>query len=243
MLTPLRYAAALALFVLAVIYGSLLLLVGADQNRSMRASASVMAGPLCRVMRLRVHVTGAEHLAAGPVVIVGNQQSVLCYCIYAHLFRYLPSMGLFARLTGKWNLPLVTWLIRRQGNFLVDNQKPMRSAAAFLQARTAMQDHGTNVWIGPEGTRGKQLGKLGAFRNGAFRLAVKAQAPIVPAVIAPLKPKTDLGGFRLDPHDVELRLLEPMSTTGLGPSDVTALRDEAQRRMQATFDDLRTNDT
>lgn len=239
LLTYLRIGAGIAVFCASILLGSVLTLLGVRQERTRRVIAGMWAGPICRIARIRVRIVGSERLeAAGPAVVIGNQQSVLCYCIYAHLFGRVPNSGIVARLVGKWDLPLVTWLFRKTGNFMVDRENPMRSAVGLVQAREAIVERGTRVWVGPEGTRWKEPGRLGEFRPGAFRLAVETGVPLVPVVISPLKPWTDLGEPRLDPHEVEMRVLEPIPTEGLAQEDIAALRDEAQDRMQAVLTEM-----
>ena len=86
-----------------------------------------------------------------------------------------------------------------------------------------------------EGTRGKVAGQLGPFKRGAFRLAAATGVPIVPIVISPLKPYTDLRGRRLEPHDVVIQVLEPVFAAGSTHEDEHALREDVRRRMQCTL--------
>lgn len=237
--TWLRIGLGIAVFGGAVAWGALLALLGAPPVRIRRTVARLMGQPICRMLRLRVTITGSERLVgSGPAVVVGNQQSVLCYSVYAHLIQEVPASRVVARLTGKWNIPVMTWAFRRTGNFIVDRRDPARSAMAFVGAVRALREEGCRVWLGPEGTRWGEVGQLGPFSLGAFRLAMKAGVPIVPVVLSPLKPRTDLWAPRLDPNDVEMRVLEPVSTQGLGPEDAPALRDGIRRRMQEALTEM-----
>jgi 1-acyl-sn-glycerol-3-phosphate acyltransferase len=219
----------------------MLSLLGASPNRIRRAVARIMGRPVCWISRLRVTITGAGHLLdSSPAVVVGNQQSVLCYCVYAQLFQAVPDSRIMARLTGKWNIPVMTWLFRRTGNFMVDRGQVTRTAMGFIGAIRALREERCRVWLGPEGTRWREPGLLGPLSLGAFRMAVKAGVPIVPIVLSPLKPRTDLWAPRLEPNDVEMRVLEPVSTEGLGPEGAPALRDEVRRRMQEALTEMAT---
>jgi 1-acyl-sn-glycerol-3-phosphate acyltransferase len=231
----------IAVFGGAVCWGALLALLGAPAHRVVRVVARIMGRPACRLVRIRVTITGAGRLLDScPAVVVGNQQSVLCYSIYAHLFQAVPDSRIMARLTGKWNIPVMTWLFRRTGNFMVDPRHLTRTAMGFVGAVRALREGRSRVWLGPEGTRWREPGRLGPFSLGAFRMAVDAGVPIVPIVVSPLKPRTDLWAPRLEPNDVELRVLEPVSTQGLGPEDAPALRDEVRRRMQEALTEMAT---
>ena len=62
--------------------------------------------------------------------------------------------------------------------------------------------------------------------------------PIVPVVVSPLKPYTDLRGRRLEPHEVTVRVLEPIYAPGNSRDDEDMLRDAVRARMQAALDEL-----
>ena len=236
LLTYLRIGLALATFGAAILLGALLSILGVGAERVKRSVAHIMAGPILRITRIKVTTTGADKLkGAGPAVIVGNQQSLLCYCIYATLFKENPNSGIVARLTEEWNLPGVTFLFRRTENYMVDPRNPLRTAVGFLDARQALKYGDRKIWIGPEGTRNKDFGKLGPFKPGPFRLAIEAGVPIIPIIISPLKPKTELGVPRLDPNEVELRVLDPISTKGMRLDGVQELKEKVRKLMQAAF--------
>ena len=239
LLAYLRIGLAMATFGGAILYGVLLSILGVGAERVKDSVARIMAGPLLRMVRIRVTTTGAEKLkGAGPAVVVGNQQSVICYCIYANLFREIPNSGIVARLTEKWNIPGVTLLFRRTANYMVDPGNPLRTAVGFLDARRALVEENGTIWMGPEGTRWGEPGKLGPFKPGAFRLAIEAEVPIVPIVISPLKPKTDLGIPRIDPNEVELRVLDPIATKGRDLDAVQELKEEVRTLMQTALTEM-----
>ncbi len=238
-LVYLRIGLALATFGAAILYGVFLSILGVGAERVKNSVARIMAGPLLRMVRIRVTTTGAEKLKGmGPAVVVGNQQSVICYCIYASLFRETPNSGIVARLTGQWNIPGVTLLFRRTANYMVDPRNPLRTAVGFLDARRALVEGEGTIWMGPEGTRWGEPGKLGPFKPGAFRLAMEAGVPIVPIVISSLKPKTDLGVPRIDPNEVELRVLDPIPTQGRDLDAVQELKEEVRTLMQTALTEM-----
>ena len=69
-------------------------------------------------------------------------------------------------------------------------------------------------------------------------ISVSSRVPIIPIVLSPLKPQTDLRGRRLEPHEVTLRVLEPVYAKGPTHADEEALRDEVRALMQRTLDDF-----
>jgi 1-acyl-sn-glycerol-3-phosphate acyltransferase len=84
-----------------------------------------------------------------------------------------------------------------------------------------------SVMIFPEGTRSSTADLL-PFKDGAFRLAIDASVPILPLVVhgtATALPKHD---WRFARSRAEVRVLEPVETTGLTPADVPALRERVR---------------
>lgn len=239
LLTYLRMGVAMAVYGMAILYGIILSVFGARPERIKRSVAGIMAGPILRMARIQLTIWGREQLQIpGSAVVMGNQQSVLCYCIYANLFRETPGSGIVARLTRGWDIPGMTLLFRRTGNFMVDPANPMRTAVGFVDARRSLAQEGGKVWIGPEGTRWKNPGKLGPFKMGGFRLAVETGVPIVPLVISPLKPRTDLEAPRLEPNEVELRVLDPVYPQADTEEEAQRLRKLVRNRMQEALSEM-----
>ena len=94
--------------------------------------------------------------------------------------------------------------------------------------------------IFPEGTRGKggEL-ELGEFKAGAFRMALKAGAPVVPVAIHGSRDIMENNGGWMKPTHVTIRILPPVPTAGLSreeqkqlPGRTASLLLEALRPMQ-----------
>jgi 1-acyl-sn-glycerol-3-phosphate acyltransferase len=66
------------------------------------------------------------------------------------------------------------------------------------------------VVVFPEGTRSED-GSIGEFRPGAFYLAQKSGAPVVPVYIDGGSRAVPKGGFRVRPADLLVRVLPPLS--------------------------------
>jgi 1-acyl-sn-glycerol-3-phosphate acyltransferase len=192
--------------------------------------ARVMAKLCCPPCGVRVTVVNGEQVGAhNPCVYACNHQSQIDYPIVGTI--YPGNTLVMASQIGDW--PVMGTIFRSSGCIALDRDVPVRAAAALEEARTAITRDKLSVWMFPEGTRGKVRGQLGQFKRGAFRLAVETGAPVIPVVISPLLPETDLRRRRLVPHDVQLTVLDPVyAETGIAdPED--ALRAEVRRRMQA----------
>ena len=232
----LRMFAALLAFVAASGYGIAIALVRRDRSCVAPDYAHLMARWMLPIFRQTVTVRGAEHLSAHrPCIFIANHQSLLDVPVLAGCFE--PGSVVIAKKEIR-SVPFFGWLYTVTGNLLIDRGNTAQSVGMLRAAEDAIRERKVAVWIFPEGTRSKVPGELLPFKKGSFRMAVATGAPLVPVVTSPLKPWSDLVRRRLDPNRIEVRILEPIPTAGLGDQDVTALMHEAQRRMGAALAEM-----
>jgi 1-acyl-sn-glycerol-3-phosphate acyltransferase len=220
-------------FGLAVTWYTLLRFVPVSNAFRRKSFARVMAWLVTRPVGIRLTIIGRERIGRHrPCVYASNHQSQIDYPIVGHIF---PDDALImASQIGDW--PFMGMLFRSSGSIALERDVPVRAAAALDEAERSIRDDGLSVWMFAEGTRGKVPGTLGHFKRGAFRLAARTGVPVIPIVISPLKPETDLRGRRLTPHDVTLQVLDPVYANGPTREDEDELRDEVRARMQHTLD-------
>jgi 1-acyl-sn-glycerol-3-phosphate acyltransferase len=76
-------------------------------------------------------------------------------------------------------------------------------------------DKGLDMLIYPEGTRNKTSEPLKSFYDGAFKLAIETQKPIIPVVL--LNTKKILPAYPImcfKPGKIQMDILAPISTEG-----------------------------
>uniref|UniRef100_A0A0R3XD99 1-acylglycerol-3-phosphate O-acyltransferase n=1 Tax=Hydatigena taeniaeformis TaxID=6205 RepID=A0A0R3XD99_HYDTA len=163
-------------------------------------------------MQHRVH--GIENqVADGPRVIVVNHQSALDIpATYA-------SFG------------LLVWFLKP---ILIDRSNRNDSIHKLHDAAKIVKKDQVSVIIFPEGTRGDGKTGLLPFKRGAFHLAVEAQVPIQPVVIAPyswldISNRVARGGI------CDIFILPSISTIGMIASDVALLTDNVRKKMSDVF--------
>ena len=88
-------------------------------------------------------------------------------------------------------------------------------------------DRNVSVMLFPEGTRSHD-GVMGEFKDGAFRLAIESGCPILPLVVAGTREAIQKGDWRWNVTSAEVRVLQPIETTGLTKDDVGDLRDRVR---------------
>ena len=88
-------------------------------------------------------------------------------------------------------------------------------------------DNKITVMLFPEGTRTRD-GSLGAFKDGAFRLAIEHQVPILPMVVDGTRTALAAGGWLMNVTEAQVKVLEPIPTTGMTSDDIGPLRDRVR---------------
>ena len=91
---------------------------------------------------------------------------------------------------------------------------------------------GLHMCIYPEGTRNKTKEPLQRFHDGAFRLAIDMQKPIIPALIFNSAKAMPRKTFFYWPTKVEMHFLPPIPVAG---KSVQALKEEAFQIMKAYY--------
>jgi 1-acyl-sn-glycerol-3-phosphate acyltransferase len=165
-----------------------------------------------------------------PYVAVANHESFADIFLLSHLpweMKWLSKDAIF-------RIPVMGWMMRMAGDIRVVRDSPGSRAGALDQIRDRLEKR-VSVMILPEGTR-SPTGHLLPFKDGAFRVAIEKQLPILPIAVAGTRHAMAKHSLRFNRARAIARVLEPVPTTGLTLDDVPALRD----RVRAAIDDART---
>ena len=145
----------------------------------------------------------------------------------------------YTSVTAKKSLkyvPLLGWFMALSKTVFIDRANRTTSRAAFDTAAHTMKSTRQNVFIFPEGTRSyASKPDLLPFKKGAFHLAVQAQVPIVPVVCGNYFHVLDVKGKRFTPGVVDVTVLPPIQTKGLGAEHVDEL---VKKTRDAMMDEL-----
>ncbi len=168
-----------------------------------------------------------------PYVMVSNHESFVDILLISHLpweMKWLSKQHFF-------RFPLVGWMMRMAGDIrLVRGERD-----SVVQAMAACKDRlekKTSVMIFPEGTRSRD-GELKAFKDGAFRLAIENQVPILPLAVNGAYDAMVKGDWRFGVSDAEVRVLAPIMTEGLTLADLPSLRDRTHQVIADAVHDMR----
>ena len=88
--------------------------------------------------------------------------------------------------------------------------------------------------IFPEGGRTPD-GEIKPFLPGAFFLAIKAQVDIVPIALVGTYELLPMNTYHIKCRPLEMRVGEPISTTGLTMKDLQALSERVQKAVEDLY--------
>jgi 1-acyl-sn-glycerol-3-phosphate acyltransferase len=137
---------------------------------------------------------------------------------------------------GIFKIPIMGWMMRMAGDIEVQRG----SATSRMQSLAGIRDRldkNVSVMIMPEGTRSR-TGELLPFRDGAFRVAIEKQLPVLPISVAGTRNCMAPGTFRFQRARAEARVLPPIETTGMTMADVEDLKNRVREQIAATRAEL-----
>lgn len=121
----------------------------------------------------------------------------------------------------------------------IERSSREQAVAAFAKAAEQMHSAKQSVYIFPEGTRSYyDHPDLLSFKKGAFHLAVQAQVPIVPIVVANYSNVLNVKKKIFQPGIIPIKILEPIPTKGKTKEDVDALLEETRSKMLKTLKEI-----
>jgi 1-acyl-sn-glycerol-3-phosphate acyltransferase len=147
--------------------------------------------------------------------------------LYVHLpfqFRIIFKSELLA-------YPFIGWHLKRSGQVCINQQNPAASIGAVKSALRSLRS-GMPLVIFPEGGRTRD-GEVQPFLPGAFFLAVKAQADIVPIALVGTFDLLPMNTYHIKCQPLEMRVGAPVSTRGLTVRDTEQVSAKVKAAIEA----------
>ena len=127
----------------------------------------------------RVKIKGTENFKKGQnYIVICNHNSLMDVPLVT---PFIPGANKTIAKMGLSKIPLFG-LIYKRGSVLVDRNDKNSRSNSFKEMKNILS-MGMHMCIYAEGTRNKTDKPLKEFHNGAFRLAVETQKPLLPALI------------------------------------------------------------
>jgi 1-acyl-sn-glycerol-3-phosphate acyltransferase len=138
-----------------------------------------LSNGMFRAAKTKIELQGEENLPTeGPVVYIANHRGIFDTPLIASIVK---EPVIFIGKKELQKAPIIGEWFNVHGNIYID-RKDMRSGLEAIVTGIKELKEGQSVVIFPEGTRSK-TGELGEFKAGSFKLALKANVPIVPIAI------------------------------------------------------------
>ncbi len=223
--------------VATVVMGTISLLSSAfDSTGALQHKVAVAwARMLLRICMVKVDVIGARRLdPAENYVFCSNHFSLIDTPL---MFGSMPRPFRILARHGLWKIPFLGWHLDRAGHMPVNRENPREAAKNIDQAAKKIQT-GYSILLFPEGGR-TRADRMRPFKPGAAHIAIRAGAPIVPMAIVGTRKILPPGSSHLHPGRAELRIGDPIPTTGMtnrdGKALIRAVQDQVGRIAAAPY--------
>jgi 1-acyl-sn-glycerol-3-phosphate acyltransferase len=192
-----------------------------------------------------VRITGMEKIDTSRTYVYAvNHASALDIPV---LYASLPFQFRIVHKKELLSYPVIGWHLKRSGQVCVDQQNPSHSVGQIKSAVRTLKN-GMPLVIFPEGGRTAD-GHIQPFLAGAFFMAIKANVDIVPIALVGTYELLPMDTFHIKSRPLEMRVGNPIPTSGLSLRNLEALSARVRQEVQALYDgsaqvsSLKTNDS
>ncbi len=130
-------------------------------------------------LNVHVHVEGKEKLPKPGTrfLVVANHLSN--YDPMSVMYALRQHMLVFVSKPENFNIPLTGAIMHKTGFMAIDRDSVKNAIVTINKAADYIKNDLSSVFIFPEGTRNRTEQPLLEFKNGAFKIATKAECPVV----------------------------------------------------------------
>lgn len=128
-------------------------------------------------------------------------------------------------------IPLMGFMFKR-AVVLVDRSDAESRRQSMERMREIIKRN-ISIMIAPEGTRNRTSSALQPFKDGAFRLAIEFQLPIVPMMLLNTRKLYPNNSLLMEHCELKCHFLKPISTEGLTEADIEPLKEKVHNLMEA----------
>ncbi len=167
-----------------------------------------------------------------------NRHAAYIYVSNHTSFLDVPALPLFIpgqfRPLGKKELlkiPVLGWIIGTVC-VIVDRSSSNSRNRSILALKQLIQ-RGVSVFIFPEGSMNRTEKPLRPFYDGAFRIAIETQTPVLPMVIINAGNLYRPGTAYVKPGEIKVKFGKPIAIDNLTAKDVPTLKQLTHQTMEA----------
>jgi len=181
---------------------------------------------------IRYEIHGRENFHKGQAYIyVSNHTS------------FLDLPGLSLTIPGEYKpmakkellkIPIFGWWIAPAAAVIVDRSSGESRKKSMNKLKEVLE-YGISILLFAEGTQNRTKELLQPFKDGAFRIAIDTQKPILPIVIVGGGKRMPPGTINLSPGLIKIIVLPEISIADLTTSDTTSLKQKTFDMMKAAL--------
>ncbi len=185
----------------------------------------VHTGILMHAVGIFMQVKNKHFIKKGQAyVITPNHSSYLDIVILYQTFtQYFVFMG----KKELASVPVFNIFFKKM-NITVDRKSIISGKRAMDRCADEL-DKGHSVVVFPEGTISDKVPEMLPFKNGAFKLAIEKQVPVIPITFFTNYKRLEMAGFfsgKAGPGLAKAVIHEPIPTVGMTVEDLNPLRDK-----------------
>ena len=175
--------------------------------------------------RVRIHVTGKDLVPNANMLFVGNHRSNYDSLVTWQVFKKWNVA--YISKDSNFKIPVCGRLIRKCCFLAIDRENPRNAIRTINKAAELIHKEDISFGVYPEGTRNKSYQGLLPFHNGVFKIAQKANVPVV--VVAIHGTEKIHKNAPWHHTDVYLDVLEVMSAEFVKENSTATIGDQVQQ--------------
>lgn len=183
-----------------------------------------------KTIGVTVRSIGLENLPEGNCLFVGNHQSYLDIPLV--LSQINKPIGFIAKKELK-AVPFIGYWMKKI-NCVFLNRNNVREAIDSINRGAYNLQNLCSMLIFPEGTRSKS-DKIGNFKKGSMKLALKSSVPIVPITISGSYKAYESNNNKFSPANITLVIGRPISIDSLSKDELKNLSEIIREIIQNNY--------
>ncbi|MGN0585388.1 MAG: lysophospholipid acyltransferase family protein [Ruminococcus sp.] len=192
-----------------------------------RACSNCIIGIVMQALRIKLHVTGMELLPEEKFMLAGNHRGAMDPLLTMNVLRKY-HMGFVAK-KEICRIPIVGRLMHKCFCLSLDRDNIREEVKTINQAAEIIKTQTASIGIYPEGTR-NPTNELLPFMNGAFKIAKKAECPIVVAVIR--NPELVMKRAPFRKTDVYLDFIDVLSKDFVNKNSTVQISEQTRKMIE-----------
>ncbi|MDF2821489.1 MAG: hypothetical protein K0R15_1930, partial [Clostridiales bacterium] len=228
----------ISFFILSILLIPITYLISKINLRLSRTISYKIVRFVCNVVTFvsgaKINVSGLDNIPDGPVLFIGNHNSLLDIPISFHKIAH-KELVFISKIEMK-KVPFINAWLRLIGSLYLDRDNIKEGLKTILKGIDELKN-GYSIFVFPEGTRSKD-GKMLPFKEGTMKLAEKSGAPIVPVVFTHTSDLFERQMPRLKKAKITMVFGKPIYVKDLAPEDKKFTAKYVQAIMQKTLDEI-----